>query len=177
MRDCDVVDWMCNGYIPRGVLSGRPMEDAATVGQVLAILCQDFRTQIANRKYFYRSSRLLSNGIISLSKSRWHQGSGDLTDQRVVLDRRVLDWVVGLDSEINELVEGSDLYAPKVSLEQVVLPKGQLGSVVKQCRAYDDFRKYRTSMGLEDVMCYGNSLVILLCGEWVILLLLHFPWR
>ena len=29
---------------------------------------------------------------------------------RIVLDRRVLDWVVGLDSEINELVEGSDLY-------------------------------------------------------------------
>ena len=26
------------------------------------------------------------------------------------MDRRVLDWVVGLDSEINELVEGSDLY-------------------------------------------------------------------
>ena len=29
---------------------------------------------------------------------------------RIILDRRVLDWVVGLDSEINELVEGSDLY-------------------------------------------------------------------
>mmetsp|Transcript_10019 Transcript_10019/g.15147 ORF Transcript_10019/g.15147 Transcript_10019/m.15147 type:complete len:1253 (+) Transcript_10019:82-3840(+) len=145
--------------------SGRPMEDVATVGQVLAILCQDFRTQIANRKYFYRSGRLLSNGIISLSKSRWHQGSGDLTDQRVVLDRRVLDWVVGLDSEINELVEGSDLYTPKVSLQQVVLPKGQIGPVVKQCRAYDEFRKYRKNMGLEDVMCYGNSLVILLCGK------------
>jgi hypothetical protein len=145
--------------------SGRAVEDVPTVGQVLSILCQDFKTQIANRKYFYRSGRLLSHGIISLSKSRWHQGSGDLTDQRIVLDRRVLDWAVGLDSEINELVEGSDLYSPKVSLQQVVLPKGQLGTIVRQCRAYDEFRKYRKTMGLEDIMSYGNSLVILLCGK------------
>jgi hypothetical protein len=33
--------------------------------------------------------------------------AGDLTDNRIVLDRRVLDNAVGLDSEINELVEGS----------------------------------------------------------------------
>lgn len=70
-------------------------EDVVTVGQALAILCPDFTTQIANRKYFYRSGKLLSNGIISLARSRWHQGSGDLTDQRITLDRRVLDWAVG----------------------------------------------------------------------------------
>ncbi len=46
-------------------------------------------------------------------------GSGDLTDQRCIIDRRVLDWIVGLDSEINEIVEGSDLYEPKVNLKQV----------------------------------------------------------
>ena len=40
--------------------------------------------------------------------------TGDLTECRIILDRRVLDWTVGLDSEINELVEGSDLYEPKV---------------------------------------------------------------
>jgi hypothetical protein len=65
---------------------------------------------VANRRYFYRSNKLVSHGIISLLKARWHQSSGDLTDNRIILDRRVLDWVVGLDSEINELVEGSDLY-------------------------------------------------------------------
>jgi hypothetical protein len=144
---------------------GRYAEDMANVGQVLSILCQDFRTQIANRKYFYRSGRLISNGIISMSKARWHQNAGDLTDQRIMLDRRVLDWAVGLDSEINELVEGSDLYVPKVCLQQVVLPRGQLGPIVKQCRAYDSFCSYRKEQGLEQSMCYGNGLVILLCGK------------
>ena len=145
--------------------SGGRFEDMANVGQVLSILCQDFRTQIANRKYFYRSGRLISNGIISMSKGRWHQTAGDLTDQRLMLDRRVLDWAVGLDSEINELVEGSDLYVPKVSLQQVVIPKGHLGPIVKQCRAYDSFCEYRKDRGLERSMCYGNGLVILLCGK------------
>ena len=143
----------------------RYAEDMANVGQVLSILCQDFRTQISNRKYFYRSGRLISNGIISMSKARWHQNSGDLTDQRIVLDRRVLDWAVGLDSEINELVEGSDLYIPKVSLQQVVLPRGKLGPVVKHCRAYDSFCLFKEAQGMEKSMSYGNSLVILLCGK------------
>ena len=31
--------------------------------------------------------------------------------------RRVLDWAVGLDSEINELVEGSDLYGEGVGYD------------------------------------------------------------
>lgn len=35
-------------------------------------------------------------------------------DHQVELDRRMLDWIVGLDTEMNELVEGSHLYTPKV---------------------------------------------------------------
>ena len=140
-------------------------DDCATVGQCLAILCDDFKTQIDYRNYFYKNSKLLQNGIVSLNKNRWHQGTGDLTDQRIALDRRILDWVVGLDSEINELVEGSDLYVPKVNLSQVVLPEGHLKSLLSQCLNYDAFREYRRKSGLDDTMSYGNSLVILLCGK------------
>lgn len=140
-------------------------EDACTVGQALSILCPDFNSQVIARRFFYRSGKLLSNGIVSLSRPRWHQGTGDLTDQRVALDRRVLDFSVGLDTEINELVEGSDLYEPKVELSQVVLPEGQIDIILKQCRAYDSFRKYSTEKGLQDLLSYGNGLVIMLCGK------------
>jgi SpoVK/Ycf46/Vps4 family AAA+-type ATPase len=145
--------------------SSRVVDDAVNVGQALAILCQDFQTQVANRKYFYRSGKLSHHGIISLSRSRWHQGSGDLTDNRIILDRRVLDWAVGLDSEINELVEGSDLYDPKVNLSQVVLPTGHMQALLSQCICYDAFRQYRVAAGLQEVLSYGNSLVIMLCGK------------
>jgi hypothetical protein len=145
--------------------SSRVSDDSTSVGQALGILCQDFQSQVAHRKYFYRSGKLMTHGIISLNKSRWHVGSGDLTDNRIILDRRVLDWVVGLDSEINELVEGSDLYEPQVNLSQVVLPTGHLDALLAQCTAYDAFRKYRSQAGLEEVLAYGNSLVIMLCGK------------
>lgn len=121
----------------------RVVDESVNVGQALNILCQDFTMQIANRRYFYKSSRLLTQGIISLRKPRWHQGTGDLTEYRITLDRRMLDWTVGLDSEINELVEGSDLYEPKVNLDQVVLPKGHLDTLLTLCMAYGDFLRYK----------------------------------
>lgn len=145
--------------------SNQMIDDVCNVGQALSILCEDFSAQVTSRKFFYRSGKLLSNGIISLSRSRWHQGTGDLTDQRITLDRRVLDFSVGLDTEINELVEGSDLYEPKVRLDQVVLPSGQIDRLLEQCRAYDAFREYRLTQKLEDVLSYGNGLVIMLCGK------------
>lgn len=145
--------------------TNRVAEDVLTVGQSLSILCPDFHSQIAHRKYFYQSSRLLMNAIISLAKSKWHVGTGDLTENRITLDRRILDWVVGLDSEINELVEGSDLYEPVVKLSQVVLPHGYADSILSQCSSYDLFQTYRQKVGLHKSISYGNSLVILLCGK------------
>lgn len=90
---------------------------------------------------------------------------GDLTENKITLDRRILDWVVGLDSEINELVEGSDLYEPQVNLSQVVLPEGYIDTILSQCSAYDEFQQYKTKVGLSKSLSYGNSLVILLCGK------------
>lgn len=143
----------------------RMADDSITVGQALSILCHDFNLQIAHRKYFYQSSKLMKNAVISLSRPRWHSGSGDLTENRIMLDRRILDWTVGLDSEINELVEGSDLYEPKVQVSQIVLPKGYIERILSQCSAYDAFQEYRVQVGLENQLVYGNSLVILLCGK------------
>jgi hypothetical protein len=35
-------------------------------------------------------------------------------DSTVEIDRKLLDYLVGLDSNLNELVEGGDLSEPKV---------------------------------------------------------------
>jgi hypothetical protein len=72
---------------------------------------------------------------------------------------------VGLDSEINELVEGSDLYEPAVNLSQVVLPPGHLDALLSHCMAYETFREYRLTSGLQNRLSYGNGLVVLFCGK------------
>lgn len=140
------------------------MDESIIINQILSVFCDTFQEQVAHRVFFYKSSRLLSRGLVKLHRGRWHSTAGDLVDQRVELDRRVLDWVVGLDTEMNELVEGSDLYYPKVQLDQVVLPEDHKKTILETVESYENFRTYRKKSGLEDTISYGAGLVLLLCG-------------
>eukprot|EP00438_Fugacium_kawagutii_P000935 Skav228057 [mRNA] locus=scaffold2067:61799:64739:- [translate_table: standard] len=125
----------------------------------------------------------------------------DLTGHTVHIDRRILDFVVGLDTvrwrarvcelnklgmvqlcelieEINEVVEGSNLYKPSATLEQLVLPeepraaKGLGFRCSVGCGPDTEaiqfpgrpflpsptrlrFCKYRKSSGLDDVIAHG----------------------
>lgn len=47
--------------------------------------------------------------------------TGDPTTAKVEIDRRMLDFCVGLDTEFSEIVEGSHLYYPKTKFDQVKL--------------------------------------------------------
>lgn len=140
------------------------MDESIIINQVLSVFCDTFQEQVAHRVYFYKSSRLLTRGLVKLHRGRWHSTAGDLVDQRIELDRRLLDWVVGLDTEMNELVEGSDLYNPKVKMEQVVLPEDHKTTILQTVESYEGFRKFRKKSGLEDTISYGAGLVLLLCG-------------
>nr|CCA15809.1 conserved hypothetical protein [Albugo laibachii Nc14] len=140
------------------------MDESIIINQILSVFCDTFQEQVAHRVFFYKSSRLLAKGLVKLHRGRWHSTTGDLVDQRVELDRRVLDWVVGLDTEINELVEGSDLYNPKVTLEQVVLPEEHKTTILQTVESYENFRKYRKKYELEDSFTHSSGLVLLLCG-------------
>lgn len=45
------------------------------------------------------------------------------------------------------------------------MPPGEIDTIVKQCKAYDDFCKYRSTSGLKDVLAYGNGYVLLFYGK------------
>ena len=45
----------------------------------------------------------------------------DISLSQVEIDRRMLDFCVGLDTEFSEIVEGSHLYFPKTKFEQVYI--------------------------------------------------------
>lgn len=55
----------------------------------------------------------------------------------------MLDYLVGLDSEINELVEGSDLYTPSTPLQSLVLAEETKTLLLSQCQAYDLFTLFK----------------------------------
>ena len=143
------------------------LDDSTTVGALLSIFCPEgFADQVSHRRRFYKGATLVRRGVVRLQRSRWHSsGSADLTEQRVELDRRVLDFVVGLDTEIDELVEGSELYAPTTHLEDVVLPKKKKSQLVELCAAFFDLADHAKRTGLFDrAVPYGNGFVVLLCG-------------
>jgi len=147
-----------------GDVSFRRYHDAVQVKNIVTVFCDSFKEQVLARTYFYKSSKLVARGLIKLRTITYSRGGGDLMDQDVELDRRMLDWIVGLDTEMNELVEGSHLYKPKVSMEQVVLPDEQKEMLLWTADNFAKFKQYRKSAGLEDVITYGAGLVILLCG-------------
>lgn len=87
------------------------------VGELLRIFCTDLEEQIHKRKYFYKSASLVHEGMIVVNNSGL---TGDPTSATVEIDRRMLDFCVGLDTEFSEIVEGSHLYFPKTKFEQVL---------------------------------------------------------
>ena len=54
--------------------------------------------------------------------------TGDPTNTKVEIDRRMLDFCAGLDTEFSEIVEGSHLYFPQTKFKQV--------AIMSQCAAY-----------------------------------------
>lgn len=74
------------------------------VGTVLGILCEGLREQIHSRRYFYRNAKLIREGIVRVQDRRF--GKCDLNDCSIELDRRMLDYIVGLDTELSEMCEG-----------------------------------------------------------------------
>lgn len=169
------------------------LDDSTTVGALLSIFCPDsFRDQVAHRARFYKGARLVSRGVVRVGRSRWHSsGSTDLTESRVELDRRVLDFCVGLDTEINELVEGSELYSPSFDFDDLVLPNDQKQMLIALCSAYEklapfvrqgssrpptlvggdeddstnkDRRREREESPYGKLPAYGTGLIVLLTG-------------
>lgn len=104
---------------------------------------------------------IIRDGMIRLSD----KFSGELMDCAVDIDRRMLDYIVGLDSEFSDVVDGSHLYMPTVKLEQVVLPKEQKDLIVDTVSNFDLFKQWRKEYGMDDVISYGTAVVLLFYGE------------
>merc|ERR1712137_1149677 len=135
------------------------------VGILLWVLCPTLEEQMHARSYFYKHGTLVKEGIIHLASSMpWSRGSCDLMSSVVEIDRRMLDFLAGIDSELNELVEGSNLYKPTVSLDNVILPQEKKQQILDTVNNYDTFSLYKQRLGFETVTDYGKGIVLLFFG-------------
>jgi len=122
--------------------SGRCVKD------LLLSFCPTLREQVFRRRHFYKSAPLIREGIL-------HYGTGqeigcDLTELPVEMDRRLLDYVCGLDTEFGELVDGSNLYVPTSTLGEVILPSETKRLVAETVANFEAVRHARAELEHND---------------------------
>jgi len=97
------------------------------VGTLIESFCSTLEQKMKARRFFYKSGTLIREGILTLSQHDF------MTELRRRLDRRLFDYLVGLDTEICEIVDGSNLDLPSVELEDVVIPKAETKNTRMRC--------------------------------------------
>lgn len=132
-----------------------------SVGELLRLFCTDLEEEIAHRKYFYKSATLVREGMIIVHNSGL---TGDTNNATVEIDRRMLDFCVGLDTEFSEVVEGSHLYFPKTKFEHVILSKEQKQLIYDTVSNFEAYKRCRKKLGLDDAITYGAGMVLLFHG-------------
>lgn len=132
------------------------------VGDLLAVFCDSDAEQVAARKYFYRDARLLTEGLVTISGSDF---DGDVLRRNVEIDRRITEYLLGLETERTLLVEGGHLFTRRVDLERVILPAVQKQLIVDTVVGFPAFRKVCRESGLETLLGQGDGQVILFHGE------------
>jgi SpoVK/Ycf46/Vps4 family AAA+-type ATPase len=132
-----------------------------TVGGLIQSLCSTLEEKMMSRKYFYKGSTLVAEGILTMSGSDFMT---DLTQCGVKLDRRLFDYIVGLDTEMSELVNGSHLYMPDVEADDLVLPDDTKKRIFDAVSNYDKVKDVIYDLGIDKKITYGLAQILLFYG-------------
>eukprot|EP00755_Sulcionema_specki_P013669 Sspe_Gene.54561::Locus_30110_Transcript_1_1_Confidence_1.000_Length_4443::g.54561::m.54561 len=130
------------------------------VGCLLGMHCPgDLHQQMDNRRCFYRHAPLLRSGVIRLLEA-----DRELMDCEVVIDKRMLDFCVGLETEFGELVDAANVITPDVALDNVVLPTETKELILSTVDNHERLLAFRREVGLDKVVAYGLGVTILFHG-------------
>ena len=76
----------------------------------------------------------------------------------------MLDFVVGLDTEFSELMDGSHLYTPTVDIDEVVLADAKKKLVLETVKNFENYTMATKELELDKKLSYGRGLVLLFYG-------------
>lgn len=114
-----------------------------TVAKLLRVHCGgDLREEIRTRSYFYRNASLIRSGIVTIDVP-YNMPFSDLGDFCCELDHMVLDYVAGLQTELDEIMDSARCYSPKMDMDSVILPKKMKDLVLQRTEHFEIFRRLR----------------------------------
>lgn len=131
------------------------------IGELIFLFCDDIEEQVHRRAHFYRTAPLVKDGILTIGAEAFDR---DLLQEQVQLDRRMTDYLLGIDLEASSVVEGSHLYLPTVALDRVILPECEKALIVRTVDDYPRFLEERRRSGLDELVPYGSGLVLFFHG-------------
>jgi hypothetical protein len=108
------------------------------VGALLNLFWDTLEEQITARRSFYREAPLLQDALIDLHSTRV---TNELLHSNARIDHRMVDYLVGLETEATALVEGSHLFRPTVDLDRAVLPETQKRLIVETVTGFPAFQR------------------------------------
>ena len=115
-----------------------------------------------SRSYFYKSSTMIEEGILTLSNN--DDFTNDISLQQVKLDRRLFDFIIGLDTEMSELIDGSLLYKPDINVDDVILPEDTKKRILDSVISFDKVKDIMHQTGIDDKLTYRLGQVLLFYG-------------
>ncbi|PXF46186.1 Protein SAV [Gracilariopsis chorda] len=136
-----------------------------TVSKLLRLHCGgELREEIKSRSYFYRNATLIRSGIVTIDVP-YNMTYSDLGDFCCELDHMVLDYVAGLSTELDEIMDSARCYSPKIDMDSVILPEKMKQLVLQRVENFEVFRKLRKEIGFDDIVRYGKGLTLFFHGK------------
>ncbi|KAJ3443664.1 atpase [Anaeramoeba flamelloides] len=134
---------------------------AVSVSSILDCFCSNFKEKIETRKYFYKSAPLIRDGIIKF----WGVNSNsDLQNCYVSIETRILDFVVGLDFQNEEVLQGSHIYHSTENIDRVILPEKQKSLIINSTMNFENFKKVRKKLNYDEIIGQNSGVVLLFYG-------------
>ena len=136
-------------------------QSKSSVGELLIYCFDDIREIIKGRKLFLNNSRLVRSNVIQVERSGLESNyfSADVT-----IDNRLTEYLVGEDYDISNYLEGSYLYKPSVTMENVILPIKDKAELVNKITNFPTFLEAKKHINVPSHITYGDSLVMLFTG-------------
>lgn len=133
--------------------------DTPEVDDFTYLFTENLTDQIAARQHFYKSAPLIQHALIHLSNT-----FDVFRKSEVSIDRRLTDFLIGLDTEFNELVDNSHLYMPKTRMDSVVLPRRQKDQVLRTIESLKIMNRMRRKISFDQISNRGSGVVMLFYG-------------
>jgi SpoVK/Ycf46/Vps4 family AAA+-type ATPase len=133
------------------------------VKDLIMFLLDEPMQQVQAKKYFLKNSKLIRTGLIQIEQS--DPLNQDILNNEVIMDNRLIEYLIGENYDISDYIEGSFLYHSSIDINKVILPQELKDKVLTTINNFPAFLKAKNKLKFSEVVEYGNALAMLFVGK------------